>query len=258
MSRQEGSTKRLCSVEDCTRPHQARGYCKAHWRHWRKGKTPQPLRPARAQDHCDYPGCPRPHLAKGWCRPHYDQQWRGEELQDIRPRRKPPNEVFFDDDGAYIPLYANGGHEKARARVSMEDIPRLLDQRWYSPTNGYVYASPRGEKSILLHRLVMDAPDSLEVDHIDGDPLNNRRGNLRFVTRREQMQNLGVNKLNNTGHRNVHKHPGGGFKVQVVRDGKVHQGGWFADLEEAAEAARELRAKLYTHHNETRCSSVTP
>ena len=34
----------------------------------------------------------------------------------------------------------------------------------------------------LLHRMLLDAPDDLQVDHKDGDGFNNRRANLRLAT----------------------------------------------------------------------------
>lgn len=49
---------------------------------------------------------------------------------------------------------------------------------------------PNRRTTIYLHRAIMGPPlDGLEVDHIDGNGLNNRRSNLRVVTRLEQMQN---------------------------------------------------------------------
>ena len=44
-------------------------------------------------------------------------------------------------------------------------------------------------RGIKMHRLIMDAKDGQIVDHINGDPLDNRRSNLRFVTSSQNARN---------------------------------------------------------------------
>jgi hypothetical protein len=40
-----------------------------------------------------------------------------------------------------------------------------------------------------MHRIIMNPANGFEVDHIDGNGLNNQRSNLRIVTRRQNQQN---------------------------------------------------------------------
>lgn len=69
---------RICAVDGCGRPVQARGWCHPHWRRWRKTGGPGAAavreRLPRA-DRCGAPGCTRQPYAKGYCKPHY-YRWR--------------------------------------------------------------------------------------------------------------------------------------------------------------------------------------
>lgn len=82
----------------------------------------------------------------------------------------------------------------------------------------------RGRR-ILLHRWLLDAPPELEVDHINGDTLDNRRQNLRLVTRSE-------NAHNRRSLRGVGKHKG----VRPTRSGKR----WIAYFKGAVGKYRHL------------------
>jgi hypothetical protein len=49
-------------------------------------------------------------------------------------------------------------------------------------------------KKVSLHRYITQAPEGMVVDHIDGNPLNNLRSNLRVCTRVQNQQNVKVRK----------------------------------------------------------------
>lgn len=79
-----------------------------------------------------------------------------------------------------IPL-ANGGD----ALVDDEDYLRLVEFRWRRSSNGYVVRGMNG-KHPAMHQEIVRAP---EVDHKNGDRFDNRRGNLRPATHRQNCQN---------------------------------------------------------------------
>jgi len=72
------------------------------------------------------------------------------------------------------------------ALVDDADYEWLAGFRW-SSTNGYVQAIVNG-RHVYMHRLIMDAPESLEVDHINRTRHDNRRENLRLCTRLENCR----------------------------------------------------------------------
>ena len=83
------------------------------------------------------------------------------------------------------------------AIVDDEDYSELAKHKWYASGKGkYVYAirdiRGKGEgnrKTIIMHRVILNAPDGMEVDHINGDRLDNRKKNLRICSHRENIRN---------------------------------------------------------------------
>ena len=65
--------------------------------------------------------------------------------------------------------------------VDSEDVPLLSRYSWFDNGNGYI-ASKGKEGKIFLHRLVMGVPSDTVVDHINFDPMDNRKSNLRICT----------------------------------------------------------------------------
>ena len=94
----------------------------------------------------------------------------------------------------------------------------------------------------FVHRMVYEAfhgpiPDGLDIDHIDGNRVNNSPANLRTATRSDNSLNRhGPNKGNKSGHLGVYFHKSSGRWVFGVR-GKVSKS--FGLKEQAIRASRE-------------------
>jgi hypothetical protein len=77
--------------------------------------------------------------------------------------------------------------------IDDQDEPFLRQWSWQlQSASGRFYAKRSTEicgkpVTLMMHRVIMDAPKGMVVDHIDGNGLNNCRANLRIVT---QAQNL--------------------------------------------------------------------
>lgn len=81
------------------------------------------------------------------------------------------------------------------AIVDDADYEWLNQYKWCVTTTLYaIYAiryvgGRKNQKCIWMHRLIMDAPKGMDVDHINHNGLDNRRSNLRVCTRSQNNQN---------------------------------------------------------------------
>lgn len=94
-----------------------------------------------------------------------------------------------------------------RAYVDADDVPLVSNYRWTtarSASHGIYLRAKHMNSSISIHRLIAGFPASLEVDHIDGNPLNNTRKNLRACSRSENARNRKIAKHNKSGLKGVY------------------------------------------------------
>jgi hypothetical protein len=126
--------------------------------------------------------------------------------------------------------------------------------------NGKFYAARRVYKGpyLYLHRVVLGVPAGVEVDHVDGNGLNCRRGNLRPATRQEQNRNRRTTKRSKSGFKGVFYQAGltRPWRAQITVDGRTRSLGCFGSPEAAAlaynEAARELHGEFAKLNEVTR------
>lgn len=89
--------------------------------------------------------------------------------------------------------------------VDDEDHERFKHRSWW--LTGYGYASARTSNgNIYLHKAIWDAPSNIEVDHINNDKLDNRRDNLRFATRTQNLMNRRRKENAKSPYKGVYKH----------------------------------------------------
>lgn len=76
----------------------------------------------------------------------------------------------------------------------LEDFVKIKDYCWCFDKDGYVFSMSNDGRNIKMHRLVMDCPDGLEVDHMyyengKSSKNDNRKENLKICTHRENCNN---------------------------------------------------------------------
>lgn len=102
--------------------------------------------------------------------------------------------------------------------------------------------NPKYEK-IYMHRFIMNAPKGSEVDHINGNRLDNRRCNLRFVDHSQNCQNM-HRKMGKSGYRGVRK-IGNVYEAKIRKDWKGFILGYYPTPETAARAYDEAAIRLF-------------
>lgn len=131
----------------------------------------------------------------------------------------------------------------AVALIDADDWERLQGYTWFNwrrPNTNYVRTSIRNgdtQKTLLMHRLILDAPDNLEVDHVDGNGLNNRKSNIRLATRMQNCANITVSREGTSQFKGVSWDTlSGKWKAQISANKKKKHIGLYADELHAARA----------------------
>jgi hypothetical protein len=98
---------------------------------------------------------------------------------------------------------------------------------------------------ITLHRFIMNIPKEMEVDHINGDTLDNRKVNLRVCTKSENNCNRKINQNNTSGYKGVsYKMSRHKWCAKIgVNNKNIHLG--YFDSPEEAYAAYCIASKKY-------------
>lgn len=145
-------------------------------------------------------------------------------------------------------LRINTGKGEIYALIDDGDYTIVNAYKWFINPQGYVWAHDyskgwRAKAQVLLHRLLLPPPKGQTVDHIDRNPLNNRRDNLRIATYSQQNMNTRTRSDNTTGHRGVYwEKRRNCWRVCINLNGKQIHVGQFKDKQRAI-LAREAKAK---------------
>ena len=135
------------------------------------------------------------------------------------------------------------------AIVDDEDYELLKDYHWtfdgrYACRSNW-NKEYKKESKIYMHKQIMGDPPAsdikLHIDHIDRNKLNNTRGNLRFVSQKQNNRNVGPKNK----YKGVTKVRTGKFAAYIFSEGTRHHLGTFIDEKEAARVYNARAKELF-------------
>jgi len=131
------------------------------------------------------------------------------------------------------------------ALVDPEDFERLNQYKWHCTHFGYAIRAARNKSgkgsrqvAVYMHKLVCPVPEGAIVDHINRNPLDNRKANLRPATQKQNVWNRKFVRKGGRTHYNGIRWDKNREKWQVrlAINGRRESFGYYADEVEAARA----------------------
>lgn len=126
---------------------------------------------------------------KVYCNKHYNQIKKYGTPQDTNPRTTyDKNEIIVDGKIARVKLYDAQCNHIATAIIDSEDVNKIRYTKWKLSSSGYAANTPKFSGSNKhMHREILGTDQF--VDHINHNTLDNRKSNLRIVTKAQNMMN---------------------------------------------------------------------
>lgn len=187
---------------------------------------------------CSVEGCNNKHHGKGYCSKHYMQMKKHGKI--LERTTHDPNEIIFYDDYAEIIICNKDYEEVARTIIDLDDVEKVKQYKWRL-SKGYAH-----NDTISLHRFIMNCPSNMVVDHINRNPLDNRKCNLRICTQQQNSMNRNVQSNNTSGitgvswNKRTNK-----WLVRIKLNGKTKCLGYFKNLEEAKKVREQAEIEYF-------------
>jgi hypothetical protein len=147
----------------------------------------------------------------------------------------------------YLDLDTQSGLMTWKNRGVLDGRPALRHKNQEGYFCGRIFTIP-----VLAHRVVwkiVHGFDPEEIDHIDGNRINNNISNLRSVPRSENMKNKRVRRDNRTGFSGISVRENGKYRATIRSGGRRYDLGTHSILDDAIQARTDAESRFNFHHN---------
>lgn len=143
----------------------------------------------------------------------------------------------------------------------LEDYEKIKKYCWYM-SHGYIYAQNsnlNGGGVVSLHRLIMDCNDkNFIVDHINHNTSDNRKSNLRIVTKQQNAMNQSLRTNNISGVTGIHfVKEQQKWWARIKHNNKTINLGLYEDFSDAVKARKEAEDKYFGEYSYRKSMEVS-
>ncbi len=123
--------------------------------------------------------------------------------------------------------------------LDADDVDRVMEHSWFPSSCGKYLLSRQNQKTVYLHRFIMNPAPAVQIDHINGKTWDCRKANLRPATRAQNNQNARKHSDSSSKFKGVtvvKRQSGPRYRSLIMVDGKSKSLGYFKNEIEAARA----------------------
>lgn len=152
----------------------------------------------------------------------------------------------YENKNNYMIGYAHNTNKQFI--FDIEDYEKIKNFCWSESAHGYVYSKQNG-KLIYLSRFLLGNENGI-VDHINHNILDNRKSNLRIVSKSENAINHKLLRNNTSGITGVFRNSKGDrWKAGITVNNKPIHLGTFYNFEDAVKARKEAEEKYFGEYS---------